>query len=465
MCQGFEQFVYDASGAVGIQYWLEHYGPPGTPCPTPRHVGSCTGGVFTDGWCDFSLYGATYCAINAPAAGPAPATAASSLGTVTLTGLAASGGSNDSATVTVGTTMYPAPGANYFPDLGSQWQESEFNVFGDSGGDQAVFGTGTTLVVRSGVSSGTRLGPTCDLQTYTAESNNLTLVNAAPAALPGSMPALVFSESVPPTGTATATCADATSIGDTHLTTFSGLYYDFQATGDFVLVDSGPEFSVQNRQVSGAPRWPNAAVNSAVATRMGKTTVAVCLPENLEIDGKQTTVKEGTSLTLPSGVAITHTGNAYLIANSEGDSLRAQINDGWIDASVGLGHWPAAARGLLVNVHDDANLLATSDGAVLTQPISFEELYRRFGESWRAKQPSAISCAGQPKRKGLPAKPFFARDLERKLAESARLTCEKAGVQDAAHLEACILDVAVIGKDSAAKAFAQQRPPKMVAPF
>ena len=72
-------------------------------------------------------------------------------------------------------------------------------------------------------------------------------------------------------------CAAATSVGDTHLTTFNGLLYDFQASGDFVLAQVDPDFVVQTRQVSGAPTWPDASVNSAVATRMGKTKVAVCL--------------------------------------------------------------------------------------------------------------------------------------------------------------------------------------------
>src|SRR6516164_10160727 len=71
--------------------------------------------------------------------------------------------------------------------------------------------------------------------------------------------------------------AAATTIGDTHLRTFNGLFYDFQAAGDFTLAEAGRDFSVQTRQVSGAPTWPNATVNKAVAARFGSTKVAVCL--------------------------------------------------------------------------------------------------------------------------------------------------------------------------------------------
>src|SRR5208337_2790706 len=105
---------------------------------------------------------------------------------------------------------------------------------------------------------------------------------------------------------APATCADATSVGDTHLTTFDGLYYDFQASGDFVLAQDGPEFVVQARQASGAPTWPNASVNKAVATQMGKTRVALYIePTRLVIDGAANNLADGKSIELPTGVQVT----------------------------------------------------------------------------------------------------------------------------------------------------------------
>lgn len=64
-------------------------------------------------------------------------------------------------------------------------------------------------------------------------------------------PALIFNES---SAGGSADCAGATTVGDTHLTTFGGLLYDFQATGDFLLADTGADFLVQTRQVSGAPK-------------------------------------------------------------------------------------------------------------------------------------------------------------------------------------------------------------------
>jgi hypothetical protein len=80
------------------------------------------------------------------------------------------------------------------------------------------------------------------------QAEEFNLMAGAPAPLPA--PALVFSESNPAPAGPAADCSDAVSLGDTHLTTFGGLLYDFQATGDFLLAETGPEFLVQTRQAS-----------------------------------------------------------------------------------------------------------------------------------------------------------------------------------------------------------------------
>jgi len=150
--------------------------------------------------------------------------------------------------------------------------------------------------------------------------------------------------------------------------------------------------------------------------------------------------------------------------NDAGDSVRAQINSGWIDASVGLGRWPTKVSGLLANANSDPNQLETSAGVVLNQPVSFEDLYHRFGESWRVKKGESFLCKEPKVKKGIPSRPFYARDLDREKAERARAVCLKAGVKEGPLLESCILDVTVIGNKTAAKVFATQRAPVVVAP-
>jgi hypothetical protein len=156
-CQGWEQFVYDPSAGGTIQYWLLTYGPANTSCPTPTGANCQPNSSSTDGWCPFSFAtgptaGDVYCVVNAVGGTPAKGEPITSLSELKLNGAVAGvRGSNDSIAVTnVGGTVNTASGGNYFPDLGSLWQEAEFNVFGEANGDQAVFNTGATVVVRTG---------------------------------------------------------------------------------------------------------------------------------------------------------------------------------------------------------------------------------------------------------------------------------------------------------------------------
>ncbi|MCP6725896.1 hypothetical protein NL526_27955, partial [Klebsiella pneumoniae] len=67
--------------------------------------------------------------------------------------------------------------------------------------------------------------------------------------------------------------------------------------------------------------------------------------------------------------------------------LTATLHDGWINVAMTLGDDTAMAkvRGLLGNANGNtgADDLARRDGVVLPQPISFLDLYRHYGESWR----------------------------------------------------------------------------------
>ena len=469
-CQGWEQFVYPSSGGGFIQYWLLQYGPAGTLCPLPRHTGCAPNSSYSDGWCpfQFSPTGSVYCVVNAVHETTSPAEPMTSLGQLKVAGAAASGATNDSITVTVGGAPLTATGGNYFPDLGSQWQEAEFNVFGDGGGSQAVFNSGASFEVRTEVLSGSSAGPGCNLQSWTGETSNLTLVNVAPVSpAPQPAPALVFSQSNPAAPGPPATCAAAVSIGDTHLTTLNGLFYDFQAAGDFTLAEVSSRFEVQTRQVSGAPTWPNATVNKAVAARFGKTQVAVCpaLPgtdqtTRVFLDGRLTALEDGKTLLLPEGGGIRRRGNVYVLVGEDGDSVRATVNSfnntTWIDVNVGLGRWPSAVHGLIANPKGNINQIETRDHFVLTNPFQFDDLYHRYADSWRVSAENSmlsVCGAGRESERGAPKRPFFASDLEASVREKALGVCTAAGVKAGPLLDACTLDVAVIGQDAAAQVF------------
>jgi len=447
-CRGWEQFVYNSGGSAFIQYWLIKWGPGGSTCPTPRGA-SCDGShVFSDGWCPFTLSdGFGYCAVNA---GSEPmgvtAKSMSAVGSLKLSGAAASGGANDAILWTDGGTPHGAPGDNRFPDLGSQWQQSEFNVFGNCCNHQAVFNSGANVRVRNEVLSGTTAGPGCSLRSFTAESTNLTLSNTppgSPASTPG--PALVFDQQNPAPSGAVASCMDAVSFGDTHLTTFGGLMYDFQAHGDYLLMQAGADFMVQARQVSGAPTWPDASVNKAVAVQTGKNRVAVCLGGRVAVNGARVALQDGQRRVLPGGGAVIRRADTYVVLDPAGHTLRPTMNPMNIDVTVGLGRWPMHVTGLLAN-QDSVRVVAARDGKTLVSPFAFEELYGDYRQSWEVSaKDSILSDCGRGAKAAPPRKPFFVRDLPREKVQQYQAICAKAGVKEGPLLEACTVDVAVIG--------------------
>ena len=425
-----------------MQFWLLNFGQS---CP--------------DGFHHFPG-NATDCAKNSDSA-LVPIQPLANLGQLSLKGEAVSGG--DTITLSTGDFQFLVQSSDVL-NLAQNWTAAEFNILGDGSSSQANFNAGAATAVRISVKDGTTNAPTCVREGFTAETNNLKLV---PPCCPfgGASPAVVFWQSSNPD--ATSLCARGTSTGDTHLTNFNGMLYDFQASGDFLLAETDSDFVVQTRQQSGAPRWPNASVNKAVAMKMGESRVALCLePNRLVVNGMRRSLGNGMSLSL-SDVTITRKGNVYLFKRPNGAIVTATLHDSWINVSMVLGGDTATAkvRGLLGNANGNtgADDLAARDGAVLPQPISFLNLYRQYGDSWRIL---AARIAADPALRGLqyrsPERPFYANDLNQKDHNRARASCVAAGVKEQALLDACILDTAVLGDKAATKAFVRANPPRHV---
>lgn len=458
-CKGWEQFVFDYDGTTSMQYWLIDYGPPGYTCPAPHHVGVCSPGyVYTDGWCEIPLYGRTYCAANSPVV-IAAAAAPTALASVNVQGRAAVGGSSDSFVANVGGAAATATGDNFFPDLSTKWHHAEFNVFGYGNSSTVNFDPNSTLVVRVGVDSGAAIGPGCNFESFTAETNNLSITNTTITPLHNGHPSLIFTESN--VGTPSPSCAVAISIGDTHITTFDGVHYDFQAAGEFLLADVD-EFTVQARQGSGAPLWPNTSVNKALAVRMGKTRIEFYVePSSVEVDGKTPKIDDGQAILLGDGVQILRQGNVYTASDKHGNRVRATLNSSWLNASVLVvahaGHAPGKIRGLLGNPAGNGKSLVASTGKRFAAPMAFNDLYGVFGSSWRVQPKQSLFRHKSSLKFALPARPFFAEHIQPEAAARARAVCEQEGVKDKNLMEDCVLDTAVLNDKAAAQAFVVKR--------
>jgi hypothetical protein len=441
-CQSWQQFVYSNSSGLFMQYWLINHGPG---CPA--------------NWFTFP----PHCYRNSSGSAAVPAiviNGPASLQQLRLTGTAVAGGT-DTATLTVGGSAYATSENDNFVTLSQGWTTAEFNIFGDGNGSSADFNAGSGMNVRTAVNTGSITAPNCVLQGFTGETNNLTLV-AAPAVVTGvAWPSILFSQSN--AGAGPPSCA--TSNGDTHLTTFGGLYYDFQSQGDYILAERGTDFAVQARQVSGAPNWPNASVNKAVAVKLGSNRVAVSIePERLVVNGVAKTLASGSSVSLPGGATVTHLGNVYLMRGAHGESAWVQLNSGYINVSVSLPRARlAGARGLLVNRGERSDSLMSRDGKVLQEPLSFADLYR-YGESWRVRPAESLFGKGRGVVARNPDRPFHAWDLEPALYQRARGVCIETGVE-AAWLDACTLDTAVLGTKEAARTFVGTLSPRHTLPL
>ncbi len=468
-CTGWQQFVYDSNLKI-IQVEPALLGYDAT-CTGTFHTSDGAGNCYDENENTMSV----------------PLLTPEELASDSVTFLGQANSVTDTVKLIVSGVGYAATAPDDLVDLAGNWTIAQFGIYGDRGGAEADFSAGTDLKVNLATHSGTTVAPQCAMAqpiNSTGESNNLYLQPAPTLSTQPSPTMETEQTSNPPTSP--AACATAHGVGDTHLETFNNLFYDFQAQGDYELVSTGtpppppppvdspvarpvgPDatdtaptypsfFTVQERQVSGAPSWPNAAVNQAVAAQVGTSDVAICTaPTQLEINGSPVSLADGTQLALPDGASVSLNGNVYLISDGNGNVVQATVQSGntpHIDVSVGLGQWPEPVQGLLANAGSSDNAIESSDGTVFTAPFAFSQIYGPYGNSWLVPADQDLLSACNGEAGGVvdsdPTQPFYASDLPPQVGASARATCVAAGVQSAPLLDACTVDVAVLGDQAA----------------
>jgi len=171
-CLDWEQFVYSSDYEEAfMQYWLINYN---NPCPS--------------GWYSYS----NDCYTNSAAVG-APKEVIKKLKTLKLSGSAVAGGT-DTLKFGVGTKAYSTTGPDSVVYLATAWEESEFNIFGDGGGSEADFNSGSSINVEVAVTNGTDNAPECAANSgTTGETNNLNLGSCSGTG--GAKPYIEFTES------------------------------------------------------------------------------------------------------------------------------------------------------------------------------------------------------------------------------------------------------------------------------
>jgi hypothetical protein len=181
-CLAWQQFVYETDvNQIFMQYWLIDYD---ATCPS--------------GWYTYS--GDCYTNSAAATFGGGAVTA-KDLASVSLTAKASSGG-DDSVSLSLGTgRATTVSGKDTKVDLASNWNTTEWGVFGDGGGSEAFFGTDTTLEAVTTLTASSSGAPTCKSEGFTGETNNLTR-GATPAVGSASSPTIASKQTNHDPGTA-----------------------------------------------------------------------------------------------------------------------------------------------------------------------------------------------------------------------------------------------------------------------
>lgn len=275
----------------------------------------------------------------------------------------------------------------------------------------------------------------------------------------------------------------AANEGDPHITTVDGVHYDFQAAGEFVVLQAADGFEVQTRQVpvptagvGGANPYTGLAtcvsVNSAVAVRVGDHRVTY-QPQlegearkprmELRVDGVLTALIDA-GVSLPGGGRVVRSGvDGAVIVFPDGAQVTATPGF-WTSQGI----WylnvdvvgAEAFEGIMGAISPGGWLPVLPDGSSMgPMPANlgerYDDLYHKFGDSWRVTDDTSLfdyapgtstkdfTVAGWPGDvppcdvPGMtPSKP-----VEPEVAEDA---CR--AVVDKARHEDCVFDVALTGE-------------------
>jgi hypothetical protein len=248
-------------------------------------------------------------------------------------------------------------------------------------------------------------------------------------------------------------CEPCNSCNDVHLYTLDGLKFDFQAAGEFTLLsDDSGSFVLQARQ---EPYSSGASVNTAVAMNVAGTRVGVYIPGTLRIDGTVVPVEVLQGVDLPGGGTVRRLQRAYMIAWPNGARVSVRLYRSHVNVGVVLPEeMRGKVKGILGNYDGDAsNDLFSASRAQIEMPLTYESLYREYGDTWRISQQLSLFDYDSGKTTetyqllDFPTRRVQLADLDEADREKAAEVCTAAGVQGDAQFDDCVFDVALTGDD------------------
>ncbi|MCC3498852.1 MAG: FG-GAP repeat protein [Microcoleus sp. PH2017_15_JOR_U_A] len=205
-------------------------------------------------------------------------------------------------------------------------------------------------------------------------------------------------EDCPAVGTGTIIDDDKGKNGKTYndprIVTIDKQYHDFQAAGEFTLIESTTgDLKIQVRQqpVGNNPR-SNVSDNTAVATVLAGKRIGIYKDQGLLIDGQPTQIANDDSLAIGDG-RIYLEGSTYTIVYPNGDQIVAKVaGTTRVNVEVFLtDERQGKVKGLLGNFNNNPkDDLAKPDGTVIPEPVSQQRLYGEYADSWRVNQAESL---------------------------------------------------------------------------
>lgn len=182
------------------------------------------------------------------------------------------------------------------------------------------------------------------------------------------------------------------TYNDPRIVTIDKQYHDFQAAGEFTLIESTTgDLKIQVRQqpTNNNPR-SNVSDNTAVATVLGGKRIGIYKDQGLLIDGQPTQIANDDALAIGDG-RIYREGNTYTVVYPTGDQLVAKVGSR-VNVEVYLtDDREGKVKGLLGNFNKNPkDDLAKRDGTVIPEPVSQQQLYGEYSDSWRVNQAESL---------------------------------------------------------------------------
>ncbi len=182
------------------------------------------------------------------------------------------------------------------------------------------------------------------------------------------------------------------TYNDPRIVTLDKQYHDFQAVGEFVLVEStSGDLKIQVRQEAlGTDRLGSVSENTAVATVLAGQRIGIYRDRGLLINGNPTTIANNDSLIIGDG-RIYREGGEYTIVYGTGDHLVASVSNRVNVSFFAKEERQGQIKGLLGNFNrDPKDDLTKRDGTVIIPPVTLSQLYNEYADSWRISQAESL---------------------------------------------------------------------------